>query len=221
MLRRPAFRRSVLRAGAETHDRRIGAQAEPIEERAARRRGSLARRGVGNGSRQRGIRVQGERTEPLDHSRQSGGIELARVVEQPVAEFADPAGATRDAGEPRHQRRLPRVRQDDRLVVAARREFTREPPSRARARSRRVGTGSRGPRSLPACAPRAAAPTPGASTSISADGLRALSSVSIGWVITMSPTQLGATTRMRSGIAGAARRIRRPSARRRAPPERR
>jgi len=38
------------------------------------------------------------------------------VVQQQIARFADKAGAPGDAGEERDQRRLPRVRQHDRLA---------------------------------------------------------------------------------------------------------
>ena len=44
---------------------------------------------------------------------------LVQQIQQAIARFADVAAAQRNVGEKRHQRRLPRVRQHDGLVVAA------------------------------------------------------------------------------------------------------
>ncbi|VVN28577.1 hypothetical protein PS623_04662 [Pseudomonas fluorescens] len=56
-------------------------------------------------------------------------VQLAHVVEQQVAHLAAPTGAFGDAGKVRHQRRLQRIGQQDRLVVLARQRLA-DPPAR-------------------------------------------------------------------------------------------
>lgn len=72
--------------------------------------------GFGYGG-QLGARLESQRHEALDHQRVALLVELAHVVEQAETHLAAPARALGDTGEERHQRRLQRVGQQDRLLV--------------------------------------------------------------------------------------------------------
>ena len=64
--------------------------------------------------------VRRQRRVALDQARQRAAIQPSPIVDDSPAHLAGVAGAPRDAREPRHERRFPRVGQDDRLRVALR-----------------------------------------------------------------------------------------------------
>ncbi|MNP17911.1 hypothetical protein D3C76_1103620 [compost metagenome] len=116
MLGRPALGLAELGAGAQRQHRAVQSQAE-LGQRgvAAVRVDAQARLRIG--FRQFAARGIGQRHETLDHQRVALLVQRADVVEQAVAHLALPAGAPGNPREIRHQRRLQRVGQEDRLVV--------------------------------------------------------------------------------------------------------
>ena len=113
--RRPAFRRSVLGAGAQREDRSIDGQTELGDQRrGADGIGGELRFDVLCGR----VRCVGERDESIDEARQLLRVERADIVQHAVTPFAAPAGAPRNAREERHQRGFETVRQHDRAIVA-------------------------------------------------------------------------------------------------------
>lgn len=116
VFRRPALGLAELGAGTERQHRAVQAQGELVERRlAAAVVDPQARLRIG--LRQLHARLEGQGHEAFDHQRIALLVELADVIEQPVAHLAAPAGALRYSGEPGHQRRLQRVGQQDRLLV--------------------------------------------------------------------------------------------------------
>ena len=121
----PALRGAVLGAGAEARDGAGKVDAEPGEQRVAGGR-------IADELRQwfdRG--AVAEQQEAIDESRDSDRVEAAHVVHETVAVLAEKSGAPRDAREPRHERGLDRVRQQDGLSVAAAGEIAGEAPASA------------------------------------------------------------------------------------------
>ena len=81
--------------------------------------------------RQGGTPVLPQSDELLHHQRVGPGIQHPQVVEQAVTHLAAPAGATRDAGKQRHQRRLEGVGQQDGLIVSCGPQGLSQPPAPA------------------------------------------------------------------------------------------
>ena len=112
---RPAFRRSD-RARRQRHDRPAfcseAATASPGGN-LGRRHFQLRHRPV---ARQSGAGRQRQRGAAIDHARQAALAE-AQIVEQEEPRLADEAGALRNAGEKRRQRRFPGARHDQRRAV--------------------------------------------------------------------------------------------------------
>ena len=119
-------RRSARPASASrvrTRRRGRGSRRRGRASSAARRTRSVAVRRSGTSDRRRrsGRRLAGprrERGEAVDEPRQRLAVEAPRIVEQSPARFAHVAGAPRNAREPGHERRLPRIGQHDRARVA-------------------------------------------------------------------------------------------------------
>ncbi len=116
MLGRPALGFTELSARAQREHRPIKAQAE-LDQRRVAAGGFDLQAGFGIRARQLGASVVGQRHEALDHQRVTLFVEGAHVVEQAIAKLATPAGAFGNTGEERHQRRLQRVGQQNRLIV--------------------------------------------------------------------------------------------------------
>ena len=124
MLRRPALRRAVLGTGTEDRDRPVRRQRESPH------RGSGIR-SIGHKHRSRRRRDQpavrhGKRDKAIDQTGKRLAIEAARFGQERPATFARVADAAGNAREPRNQRRLERIGQNECARVRARPDLARE-----------------------------------------------------------------------------------------------
>ncbi len=115
-------------------------------------------------------------------------------LSRPIAELATPAGALGDAGKERHQRRLQRIGQQDRLVVLAGQGFADAPTGRQiqRAVAEREAQGLA---HFGHALEDRPAPLGGQHVDL-ALGVALLETLNSVCAITMSPTQLGPTIRI-------------------------
>ncbi|MCY1368013.1 hypothetical protein D9M69_549720 [compost metagenome] len=105
MLGRPTLGLTKLGAGAQGQHRAVEGQVELGKRRFAGNRVDLqARTWIRLWQLKARLVSQGH--EALDHQRITILVQRAYVIEQAIAKLATPAGALRDAGKERHQRRL-------------------------------------------------------------------------------------------------------------------